>query len=140
MTEKELIEQNTAQNKDNTVEWRFGVAANITHSHLDENEVIRYGSKAFKPGAKVYINGKNWDKENSWINAIGQNKYGRYVEETVPINLLENVRTQRVFNPRVLYFMDYNISEGEEWWERTSADRKDAEQFVKYWHNNFSQQ
>jgi hypothetical protein len=50
----------------------------------------------------------------------------------VPINLIENIRTQRIYKPHVLEIIDYlRVMEGWEWWERTAADRKDAENFVK---------
>ena len=63
---------------------------------------------------------------------IGRNRFGRVVLESVPINLIENIRTQRIYKPHVLEIIDYlRVMEGWEWWERTAADRKDAENFVK---------
>lgn len=136
MTNKELLEQNTVQNEDSAVAWRFGVVANITRSHLDENGELRYGTKAFTSGTKVYLGGKNWDKENPEIGVIGRNRFGRIVVEGVPISLLENVRTQRIYKPQVLKIMEYlEELDGWAWWKRTVADRKDTELFVKEWRN-----
>ena len=118
------------------IEWRFGVVGNIVSEHTDENGNVYYGTKAFTPGTKVYINGKFWDYKRTEISVIGRNRFGRVVLETVPINLIENIRTQRIYTPHVLEFIDYlRVMEGWEWWERTTADRKDAEFFVKNLNN-----
>ena len=112
--------------------WRFGVVGNIVSEHTDENGNIYYGTKAFTPGTKVYINGKYWDYESADISVIGRNRFGRVAFEIVPINLIENIRTQKIYEPRVLEIMDYlRAMDGWEWWERTAADRKDTENFVK---------
>ena len=118
------------------IEWRFGVVGNIVSEHTDENGNVYYGTKAFTPGTKVYINGKFWDYQRTEIGVIGKNRFGRVVLETVPINLIENIRTQRIYSPHVLEIIDYlRVMEGWEWWERTAADRKDAEFFVKNLNN-----
>lgn len=117
-------------------EWRFGVVANISHSHLDENGELRYGTKAFTPGTKVYLGGKDWDSTNFSIGVIGQNRFGRFVVESIPVGLLERVRAQRIYKPTVLKIMDYLAAmDGWEWWKRTAADRKETERFVKEWNN-----
>ncbi|MBR7159967.1 MAG: hypothetical protein IKD20_02905 [Clostridia bacterium] len=118
------------------IKWRFGVVGNIVSEHTDENGNVYYGTKAFTPGTKVYINGKFWDYKRTEISVIGRNRFGRVVLETVPINLIENIRTQRIYTPHVLEIIDYlRVVEGWEWWERTTADRKDAEFFVKNLNN-----
>ena len=118
------------------IKWRFGVVGNIVSEHTDENGNVYYGTKAFTPGTKVYINGKFWDYQRTEISVIGKNRFGRVVLETVPINLIENIRTQRIYTPHVLEIIDYlRVVEGWEWWERTTADRKDAEFFVKNLNN-----
>lgn len=123
-----------ADQSDKQVEWRFGVVANITHSHLDEGGELCYGTKAFTPGTKVYLGGKYWDRANPQIGVIGMNRFGRIVVESVPVDLIEKVRTQRIYKPTVLKIMSYlEAMDGWEWWKRTAADRKDTEQFVKEW-------
>lgn len=112
--------------------WRFGVVGNIVSEHTDEDGNVYYGTKAFTPGTKVYIDGKLWDNQRTDVSVIGRNRFGRIVTETIPINLIENIRTQRIYKPRVLEIMHYlREFEGWEWWERTAADRKEAENFVK---------
>ena len=114
------------------IQWRFGVVGNIVSEHTDENGHVYYGTKAFAPGTKVYIDGKHWAPERTEVSVIGRNRFGRVVLETVPLNLIENIRTQRIYKPHVLEIMEHlSIAEGWEWWNRTAADRKEAEKFVK---------
>ena len=117
---------------DQDKQWRFCVAGNIVKSHLDEEGVLRYGTKAFTGGTKVYLDGKGWKELPSTISVIGQNRFGRYVLEWVPMELIENVRCQRVFKRTVLNIMDYlERMENWSWWQRTAADRREAEAFAE---------
>ncbi|MCH5180161.1 MAG: hypothetical protein J1F32_02985 [Erysipelotrichales bacterium] len=115
-------------------EWKFGVAANIVHSHTDEDGNVYYGTKAFTPGTKVYLDGKFWNSKSDDIFVIGRNRFGRFVHERVPVALLENVRTQRIYHPKVLKIMKHlEFLDGWEWWENTIEDKKDTKRFVKEW-------
>ena len=119
---------------DQLKEWRFGVVGNITKSHLDEDGQLRYGTKAFTPGTKVFLGGKYWDSSRDVIGVIGQNRFGRMITEAVPVELIENVRTQIIRHPQVLDIIDYEESmEGWDWWQRTAADKKETQQFVNDW-------
>ena len=119
---------------DEKLDWIFGVVGNIVKTHSGEDGVVYYGAKAFTGGTKVYLNGKYWDSRCENIAVIGRNRFGRTVFERVPIELIENVRVQRIYKPHVLEIIDYlRWMEGLEWWERTAADRKDTERFVKEW-------
>lgn len=112
--------------------WIFGVAGNIIESHTDGKGNVYYGTKAFKPGTKVYVDGKYWSDDWEDVCVIGLNRFGRLVLERVPLNLIENFRTQRIYKPHVLEIIDYlTVTEGHDWWGRTASDRKDAESFVK---------
>ena len=82
--------------------WRFGVVANITEYHIGEDGKQYRGTKPFTAGTKVYLGGKNWNKNLKYIGAIGRNRFGRIVLEWIPIDCLENVRTQRIYKPHVL--------------------------------------
>lgn len=114
------------------LKWRFGVVGNIIFQHTDENGSTYYGTKAFTPNTKVYIDGKCWDHERNEISVIGRNRFGRIVVDTIPIDLIDNIRSQRIYKPHVLEIMDYLlIMEGWEWWGRTVDDRRDTEKFVK---------
>ncbi|MBQ8690080.1 MAG: hypothetical protein IJ515_06955 [Clostridia bacterium] len=112
--------------------WRFGVVGNIVSEHTDESGNVYYGTKAFTPNTKVYINGKNWSPERGDIEVIGRNRFGHVVLESVPFDLIENIRAQRIYTPRVLSIIDYLCNyDGCDWWGRTAYDRKDTERFVK---------
>ncbi len=117
---------------DQDKQWRFCVAGNIVKSHLDEVGVLRYGTKACTGGTKVYLNGKFWPGESKRIGVIGLNRFGRYVLHWIPIDLMENIRSQRVFKKTVLAIIDYEEAiEHWLWWGRTAADRREAEAFAE---------
>ena len=114
------------------LDWTFGVIGNIVSQHMDQNGNIHYGTKAFTANTKVYIDGKHWSKDRKEISVIGRNRFGRMVLEDVPIDLIENVRAKRIFDPQVLELMHHHHNmDGWEWWGRTAIDRKDTEVFVK---------
>ena len=122
------------------INWRFGVVGNIVSEHTDENGNTYYGTKAFTPGTKVYINGKYWDYSRTDISVIGRNRFGRIVCETIPINLIYNIRTQRIYKPQILEIMhSLCVMEGREWWDKTAEDRKGTELFVKTMNNRRQQ-
>ncbi len=114
--------------------WRFGVAGNIVGKHTDTDGNVYYGTKAFTPGTKVYLDGKCWSNNRDDISVIGRNRFGRTVVECVNVNLIENVRTQRIFNPQVLDILSHlEAMDGWAWWGKKSCDRKETKQFVKDW-------
>ncbi len=111
--------------------WRFCVSANIVRTHTDENGVLRYGTKAFTGGTKVYINGK--DREDSdLIEVVGLNRFGRFVVDFIPVEYIENIRGQRVYKPKVLEIISYlEAIEGDTWWENTAGDREESLLFAE---------
>ena len=127
--------------------WIFGVVGNITAKHIDEEGNIYYGTKAFTPGTKVYIGGKYWhphetdsDPSTTTIHVIGRNRFGRIVAEYIPVFLIENIRTQRIYSPNILNIIsNIHALDGEEWWGNTVADRKGAENFVNMFKTLFNQ-
>ena len=131
---KQSAEENTAKNETKSNNWRFGVVGNIVKQHLDNEGIIRYGTKAFTGGTKVYIDGKGWSPDRDAVSVIGLNRFRRYAIESVPVSLIENVRTQRIYKPTVLEILDHEEAvEGWTWWKRTAADRKATEMFVNAW-------
>lgn len=117
---------------DKNSSWRFGVVGNIITSHMDECGNTLYGTYAFLPGTKVYIDGNNWCVGRSELSVVGLNRFGCYALEQVKIEWIENIRTQKIYKPHILQIID-NISamDGIEWWGRTATDRKDTEKFVE---------
>lgn len=117
--------------------WRFGVVANITEYHIGEDGKQHRGTKPFTSGTKVYLGGKNWNKNLKRIGVIGRNRFGRITLEWISIDCLENVRTQRIYKPRVLEYISYEESiEGWMWWNQGASERKETEEFVKNWKMN----
>ncbi len=116
--------------------WRFCVVGNIKTQHADENGKILYGTKAFSGGTKVYIDDRTGGLNAEEISVIGRNRFGRYTIERVSVDLIENVRAQRVFKPKVLEIMHYlEIMEGWPWRGRTAEDRKAVKAFAETWNN-----
>ncbi len=113
-------------------EWRYGVAGNITKTHLDDQEILRYGSGAFCGGAKVYLCGKYWTKGQNTIGVIGLNRYKRIVFDDVPPDLIENIRCTKAYKPSVLKLMD-NWEFSSCWWDNSEAARKETMRFVEMW-------
>lgn len=114
--------------------WRFCVVGNIKKQHLGEEQIILYGTKAFVGGTKVYISDETFGLNDGRISVMGLNRFRRYAVESVPIDLIENVRLQRVFKPGVLAVMDgLAVTDGWRWKGRTTEDRKTLEAFVENW-------
>ncbi len=113
-------------------EWRYGVAGNITKTHLDDQGILRYGSSAFCGGAKVYLCGKYWTKGRDTIGVLGLNRYKRFVFDDIPPELIENVRCTKVYKPSVLKLMG-NWEFSDCWWDNSAAARKETKRFVAMW-------
>ena len=114
--------------------WYFAVVGNIVKSHIDSDGIERFGSKAFRSGAKVFIEGKYWSFNDESIGVIGHNRFGRLVYESVPKELIENLRCQRLYSTSVIDMIDhYEAIDGPSWWHATVSDRKETEEFVKKW-------
>jgi len=116
-------------------EWRYAVAANIKKMRIDQNGVLRHGTAAYKGNTKVYLCGRLWDEmlpdENQTeIDVLGLNRRGKYQVNSVPIELLENLRITRVYTPKVLDIMSY-FEFCECWWGNTQEERDDASAFLK---------
>lgn len=119
-----------------TKNWRFCVVGNIISQHIDADGKLLYGSKAFSGGTKVYIDDLTYSLNQGRVSVIGQNRFGRYVVESVPNDLIENVRAQRVFKPVVLQIMDHlEFMDGWTWRGRTAKDKKEIYAFVEMWNN-----
>lgn len=113
--------------------WRFCVVGNIVKTHYDEEGIIRYGTKAFPGGTKVYINGKYHSESSKRIEVIGLNRFKRYECEYIPIDLIENCRVQTVFRKNIVGIMDWQEDlDGCPWWGRTADDRRDAKAFAEW--------
>ena len=114
--------------------WRFCAVGNIKAQHQDEGGNILYGTKAFRGGTKIYIDDRSWGRNAGHVRVIGLNRDTKYAIESVSIELIENVRIQRVYQPTVLKIMEYvESTDGWEWSGRTAQDRKELKAFIELW-------
>ena len=121
--------------------WRYAVAGNIKESHIDENGILRYGTATYKGHSKVYLSGRLWDErlpgEKKEIAVLGLCRGRRYYLESVPVELIENVRLVRVYKPRLLEIMS-DCEMEDCWWGNSRAEREDALAFVKRWNETYN--
>ena len=115
--------------------WRYAVAGNIKKTRIDENGILRYGTAAYKGNTKVYLCGRLWDdrlpdENKTHISVVGLSRGGRYYVDYVPIELIENLRLTRVYQPQVLEIMS-NFEFSHCWWGNTQEERDDATAFLK---------
>ena len=113
-------------------EWKYCVVGNIVKERIDENGVLRYGTAAFKGGAKVYLCGKEYDFSRDSIDALGLSRGRRLQVIWTPRDQIENLRLQKVYRPGVLYIMN-DDEFARYWWGDTDADKRDAEGFIRRW-------
>lgn len=111
-------------------EWKFCAVGNIVRTRIDENGREWHGTAAYRPGAKVYLRGKFWNKECKEIDVIGLTRGNKYKAMRVPVEVIENVRPSRVYTPQVLDIMD-NYEFYDCWWHKSSADRREVQEFIK---------
>ena len=122
--------------------WRYAVTGNIKKTRIDENGILRYGTSAFKGNTKVYLSGRLWDERlpgdnKKEIAVLGLSRSRRYYVDSVPIDLIENVRLTRVYKPKVLEIMsDFEFSDC--WWGNSQEECNDALAFVKRWNEKYS--
>lgn len=126
-------------NELSTIDWRFCVVGNIVKKHTDEDGNVFYGTKEFTGGTKVYLDDRSYLLERGLVSVIGLNRFKRYAVEIVPVELIENVRAQRIYKPTVLKIMDHLESfDGWPWRKRTADDKRAVKAFVEKWERNNS--
>ncbi len=107
---------------DNGHNWCWCLVGNIAKQHeYGENHEIKYGTKQFSAGAKVYIAPMVMGTVHENRVVIGLPRCGRkYIEVITRLEYIENFRMQKVFKPAVLKRMC-----GSEWvwWGDTENDR-----------------
>ena len=112
--------------------FKWCLVGNIVQSHTyGEEHEIRYGSKQFAPGAKVYIAPANWDDGYENVIVIGCPRRCRhYIEIIMRSDLIENVRLKKVYAPFLLKMMDESQYT---WWGDKDEDRECIESLADSW-------
>lgn len=107
---------------ENNYTWRWCLVGNIVEKHTyGEEHEIRYGSKHFSGGTKVYIAPAQWGDGMENVVVIGLSRYSRqFIEVVIPSKLIENVRLGKVYKPVLLKRM-YESSY--RWWDNSDNDR-----------------
>lgn len=105
-------------------EWRWCLVGNIVKTHeFGENHEIKYGSKHFSAGTKVYMAPVQWGDGYEQIYVIGKPRHGHnYITIIMRREYIENIRLRKVYNPAVLERMNKSVSR---WWGNTDAARDD---------------
>lgn len=99
-------------------EWRWCLVGNIVEKHeFGEAHELKYGTKHFRPGAKVFINLVYGGMGHEHILVIGVPRHMKtYVEVVIRRAHVCNFRVQKVYKPAVLKMM--NDSDWD-WWGNT---------------------
>lgn len=112
-------------------EWRWCLVGNIVETHeFGEEHVIKYGSKHFRPGAKVYINLVYGGMGHEKILVIGVPRHVKnYIEIVISRSLVCNFRVQRVYKPAVLKLMNDSVWD---WWGNSDETREMLEECAEW--------
>lgn len=104
-------------------EWRWALVGNVVESHLfGEEHEVRFGAKAFRSGAKLYVAPPQWGDGFQNVVVIGRpRRYRGFIEMVIRSELIENFRLKKVFDPAVLRKM----RESEHiWWDNSDKDKE----------------
>ena len=110
------------QEAENDLEWRWCLVGNIVEEHaFGEEHVIKYGTKHFRPGAKVYINLVYGGMGHENILVIGVPRHSKkYIEIVIRRKYVCNFRVQKVYRPAVLKMMSASKWD---WWDNSDETR-----------------
>ena len=104
-------------------EWCWCLVGNIVNAHeFGENHEMKYGTKHFSSGTKVFINLIYGGMGHEQVLVIGIPRHRHnYIEVVIPRKYVENLRIQKVFKKNVLERMKKSDWK---WWGKTDDDRE----------------
>lgn len=110
---------------------KYCVIGNIVKEHVDNAGILRFGTRSFPGGRKVYISRRLWGDVGE-VTVMGLNRYKTsYSLERVPLKLIDNIRCSRTFEQGVVRLMQ-NDSESENmWFLYRDEDKAKAEEYVR---------
>lgn len=110
--------------------WCWCLVGNIVEEHaFGEAREIKYGTKQFSPGAKVFIAPAQWGDGYEKVVVIGLPRHGRgYIEVITQSKYIEHVRLKKVYQPAVIKRM---CSSRYLWWGDTEEDRKRIAKYLE---------
>lgn len=109
--------------------WCWCFVGNIIKQHeYGEEHVIKYGTKHFSHGTKVYLAPAQWGDGYEKIVVIGLARQKKYIEIITRSNYIENFRIQKVFNPAILKIMCNS-----KWrcWGDTESDKNEIIEYLE---------
>lgn len=114
----------------NIQEWRWCLVGNIVKTHeFGETHEIKFGTKQFSAGTKVYMAPIHWGDGYENIIVIGKPRRGyQYIEIIMRSKYIENLCLQKVFKPAVLKRMDNSEWT---WWGNQDTDRDEIIQYLE---------
>ena len=103
--------------------WCWCLVGNIVREHeYGEQREIRFGTKQFSRGTKVFLAPAQWGDGYENIVVIGLPRYGnRYIEVITRFKYIEHFRIQKVYKPAILKRMCLSQYR---WWGDTEKDRE----------------
>lgn len=108
-------------------EWRWCIVGNIIGAHpYGVEKEIRYGTKHFVAGAKVYCVIAHNDPDK--LVVLGCPRHSRkFIEVIIPRSKVENLRLQKCYKPAVLDIMKQRHWA---WYGNTDADKEEAQRIL----------
>lgn len=110
--------------------WCWCLVGNIIESHeYGEEHKIKYGTKQFRGGTKVYLAPIQWGDGYENIVVIGLPRHSRkYIEVITRFNYIKNLRIQRVFKPSIIKIM---CQSEYRWWGDSEEDHNEILKYLK---------
>lgn len=110
--------------------WCWCLVGNIVKEHeFGEKHEIKYGTKHFSHGTKVFLAPAQWGDGYENIVVIGLPRHGnKYIEIVTRSEYIENYRIKKVYNPAILKLMCLSRYC---WWGDTENDRKKIIDYIK---------
>ncbi len=104
--------------------FRWCLVGNIKETHeYGEQHEIKYGTKHFSGGTKVYIAPAQWGDGFEKVVVIGKPRHGsKLIEIVMPSERIENFRLKKVYKPEVLDQME---ASDHHWWDDSDKDREE---------------
>lgn len=111
------------------IEWRYCVIGNIVPEHTDEEDILRFGTKVFPGGRKVYISKSFWPNDGT-VTVAGLTRFkNKYDTEHVSLDLIENIRVSKTYAAGPLMIMT-NFEFSYTWWGNTNREKKRCKEFA----------
>lgn len=114
------------------VNSRWCLVGNIVTCHeYGEDQQIKYGTKQFSGGTKVYIAPAQWGDGYEKVVVIGiSRKVRHYIEVIINRRYIENYRLERVYKPSILQRM---LESTYRWWDDTEQGRDNIIETAEFW-------